>query len=269
MDKDDLIFSLKHVVFNYDYEEAPVLNDINLDIHMGENICILGANGCGKSTLLKILSGLVSPQKGSFKAFGGEVFEKSFKNSSFSQNYHRRIGFIFQNSDAQLFCSTVKEELAFGMLQMGLAENEINKRINDVLNLFNISDLVDKTPFKLSGGQKKMVAIASTLVLNPDILILDEPTNELSPRFQRWIAEMLADFSKCGKTIITATHDLGLVQEISNRVIVFNENNTIARDGETSLVLQDKQFLADVNVIDSYYHLHGEGKHTHFHLHNY
>lgn len=261
-------FELENVYFNYPYEE-PVLKDINLKIGKGEKVCILGANGSGKSTLLKVLSGLIHPQKGTFKAFGEKVTEHTLANKEFLKSFHRKVGFVFQNSDTQLFCSTVKEEIAFGLLQLNLHGEQVGQRIDDVLNLLNIQHLKDKTPFKLSGGEKKKVAMAATLVLNPDVLILDEPTNGLDPRTQRWLVELLLHLNAYGKTIITSTHNLELVQEISDRSVVFSEDHRIARDSYTQDVLADTGLLLAVNLIDEYYHKHGEGRHAHFHIHNY
>lgn len=268
MDRRVLIFELNNVYFSYPYEE-PVLIDINLDIHAGERVCILGANGSGKSTLLKLFSGLIHPQKGVFKAFGEEITGKKLDDREFSQAYHRRVGFVFQNSDSQLFCSTVNEEIAFGPLQLKLPVEQVRQRVEDVLNLLNIQHLKDRPPFKLSGGEKKKVALACVLVLNPEVLILDEPTNGLDPRTQRWLVELLAGLSRSGKTIITSTHNLELVQEISDRAIVFDENHRIVMDAATRDVLEDTALLRRVNLIDEYYHRHGEGHHAHFHTHNF
>lgn len=263
-----IIFELKNASFTYPYEE-PVLEDINLSIHKGEMISILGVNGCGKSTLLKILAGILCPQKGVFHAFGNAMTEKLLLDDKFSKEYHARVGFIFQDSDVQLFCSTVEEEIAFGLLQLRLSENEVRERINDVINLLNIEHLKDKPPFKLSGGEKKKVAIASILAMNPEILILDEPTNGLDPRTQRWLVELLISLNKAGKTLITSTHNLELVQEISERSILFNEEHRIVADVPTQKLLADTELLINVNLVDEYYHRHDSPKHSHFHIHNY
>ncbi|MCX7920448.1 MAG: energy-coupling factor ABC transporter ATP-binding protein [Clostridia bacterium] len=268
MDSTQSVFELNNICFSYPYEK-PVLDNISLNVKAGEKICILGANGSGKSTFLKILLGLLHPQKGSFKAFGTQMTSKLFSDSTFSKDYHRRVGFIFQNSEAQLFCSTVKEEIAFGPLQLNLPTEQVRQRMEDVLNLLNIQHLKDKTPFKLSGGEKKKVALASVLVLNPEVLILDEPTNGLDPKTQRWLVELLIGLNRAGKTIITSTHNLELVQEISNRAVVFDETHKIAADGATQKVLEDVEFLKRVNLVDEYYHRHGDAHHAHYHIHNY
>ncbi|MCX8130546.1 MAG: energy-coupling factor ABC transporter ATP-binding protein [Clostridia bacterium] len=262
------LLQLSDVCFNYPHEDS-VLMDITFSIGQGEKVCILGANGSGKSTLLKLLCGLVSPQKGEFKAFGTHVTVKSFSKDSFSKDFHRKIGFVFQNSDTQLFCSTVREEIAFGPLQMNIPYEEVNNRIADVLDLLDIQHLKEKTPFKLSGGEKKKVALASILVLNPLVLILDEPTNGLDPKTQRWLVELLTNLNRTGKTIITSTHNLELVQEISDRCIVFGEDHRLAADDSTEKVMADIDLLKRVNIVDEYYHRHGDGHHAHYHIHNY
>lgn len=268
MDNTTPIFELNKVSFSYPMEEQ-ILKEVSLTINQGEMIAVLGANGSGKSTLLKILAGVLHPQIGLFNAFGKTITEKSFEDAKTAAWYHKRVGFIFQDSDVQLFCNTVEEEIAFGPLQLGYSPQEVKGRINDVLNLLNIEQLKNKTPFKLSGGEKKKVAIASVLVMNPDILILDEPTNGLDPRTQRWLAELLVTLNKAGKTLITSTHNLELVQEISNRAILFNEAHTIVADLPTNELLADIKLLINVNLVDEYYHRHDSDKHSHFHIHNY
>lgn len=265
---DKPVFDLDNVTFAYPLEK-PVLKDINLKIHEGEKVSILGVNGCGKSTLLKLFTGLLHPQEGCFKAFGLDVNEKSFSIDKFAKDYHRKVGFIFQDSDVQLFCSTVEEEIAFGLLQLSLPEDEVRQRIGDVINLLNIQHLKNKTPFKLSGGEKKKVALASVLAMNPEVLILDEPTNGLDPKTQRWLVELLISLNSSGKTIITSTHNLELVQEISDRAIVFDENHQIVMDADTKSVFEDIELLKKVNLVDEFYHRHGDGHHAHYHIHNY
>ena len=232
-------------------------------------ISILGVNGCGKSTVLKILAGVLCPQKGDFKAFGKTITEKMLMDDKSAKEYHSRVGFIFQDSDVQLFCSTVEEEIAFGLLQLGIPQIEVKERISDIVNLLNIEHLRNKTPFKLSGGEKKKVAIASVLVMNPDVLILDEPTNGLDPRTQRWLVELLVALNKAGKTLISSTHNLELVQEISERAILFDEHHSIVADLPTQKLLADTKLLINVNLVDEYYHRHDSAKHSHFHIHNY
>lgn len=248
------LFELDRVTYAYPQSE-PVLSGLSLTITEGESLSILGANGCGKSTLLRILAGLIFPQSGDFSAFGEKIEQKKFSDE-FSKNYHRRVGFIFQDSEVQLFCSTVYEELAFGPLQLGLKPEEVKERIHDTARLLGIEKLLDKAPFKLSGGEKKKVAIASVLILNPEVLIMDEPTNSLDPRSQAWLLGLLNALRSAGKTLIFATHSLDLVLEISDRAILFDEDHTIAADRPVKDLLRDVELLKRVNLVDDKYHIH-------------
>ncbi len=246
------VFELNHLSFSYPGNQ-PVLKDISFSIQAGERVCILGANGCGKSTLLKILAGLLSPQEGKFRAFHHAVTRKDWNDDAFSCKYHRKVGFIFQNSDVQLFCSTVRDEIAFGLLQQKTEPEQIKSRIRDISALLDIGSLLEKAPFKLSGGEKKKVALASVLVMNPDVLILDEPTNGLDPRTQVWLVRLLNSLCKAGKTLITSTHNLELVSKISSRGILFSEDHKIAADSSVSDLIQDIDLLKAVNLVDEDY----------------
>ncbi len=248
------IFRLQGADFAYPYG-TPVLKNITLTIREGERVCILGANGCGKSTLLKIFSGLLLPQQGTFAAFEEEVTQKKLNDDSFSKAYHKKVGFIFQDSDVQLFCSTVEEEIAFGLLQQGLSRETVTRRIEDIVKMLEIEHLVNKTPFKLSGGEKKKVALAAVLAMNPDVLILDEPTNGLDPRTQMWLIRLLDSLGKAGKTIISSTHNLDLVLRISDRAVLFGEDHIIAADQPTNELVRNAELLKAVNLVDESYQI--------------
>lgn len=250
----DSVFELAGVSFSYP-GGAPVLENVSVTVRRGERVCILGANGCGKSTLLKLFAGLLSPQKGIFRAFRRPVSAKQWNDDGFSGEYHRRVGFIFQNPDVQLFCSTVEDEIAFGLLQQKLPPETVESRIRDVSALLGIGGLLEKTPYKLSGGEKKKVALASVLVMNPDVLILDEPTNGLDPKTQVWLVRLLNSFSGAGKTVVTSTHNLELVSRISDRGILFSEDHKIAADGPIDELIGNASLLKSVNLVDEFYGL--------------
>ena len=262
---------LRAVSFEYPTNETALI-DINLDIYSGEKLAILGANGSGKSTLQKILNGLIFPTKGEYRAFSQLVTEETLNDEQFSKAFRQRVGFIFQNSDAQLFSTNVWEEIAFGPLQMKLSFQEVNDRVEGVIQMLTLAALKDRPPYKLSGGEKKKVAIASVLSINPQVLILDEPTNGLDPRTQRWMINLLVKLNKAGKTLITCTHNLDIVEEIADRVIVFNEEHTIVAQGTPQEILSNKELLLAVNLIDENYHRHvhgfdSSGDHNHCHSH--
>ena len=239
---------------SYSYSGVNALRDINLRINKGEAIAFMGPNGSGKSTLLKLINGIISPDRGIYSFNNEEITRKKLADNKFSKHFHQQIGFVFQNSDTQLFCADVFDEIAFGPRQMGLSETEVETRVNDCLNLLDIQDFKDRPPYHLSGGEKRKVAIACVLSLNPEILVLDEPLSGLDPRTQRWLVEFLVHLNKSGKTIITSTHDLALVHEVSNRAILFDESHTIAADMPTANLLEDIELLKRVNLVDLHYH---------------
>ena len=161
----------------------------------------------------------------------------------------------------------MRDEIAFGPLQMGLSVEETERRIRDVAALLDIVRLLDRPPFQLSGGEKKRVAIACSLAVNPDVLLLDEPTNGLDPRSQYALVELLVRLSSAGKTLITATHDLNIVPRIAARALVFSEEHTVVADGASQEILADLPLLLRVNLIHAHLHRHGEIIHAHPHVH--
>ena len=227
----------------------PALVDVSFSVRRGERVALLGANGCGKSTLLKVLDGLVFPDAGTYRAFGEPVTEDTLEDEQMSQGFRSRVGFVFQNSDAQVFSANVREEVAFGPLQLGLSRDETADRVRDVLAMLGVSDLADRAPFQLSGGQKKKVAIASVLVMNPDVLLFDEPTAALDPRTRFWLIELVERLGEAGKTIVHATHDLDLLHRIADRAVVFGEDHRIVADGPPEQVLADHELLVRVNLV--------------------
>jgi cobalt/nickel transport system ATP-binding protein len=236
----------------------------------GEQIAIMGANGSGKSTLLSVLNALIYPTSGELYAFGNAVKEEVFTSldgNEFGRYFRKKVGFLFQNADVQLFSSTVFDEIAFGPLQLGLPKEEVTKRTEEVMAMMDISTLTDRAPHTLSGGEKKKVCIASILSVNPDVLLLDEPTAGLDPRTQLWLIELLQDLAQAGKTIITATHDLDIIEQISTRAIVFGEDHTIKADSHCTKVMNDLDLLLSANLIHRHMHRHGRLMHEHLHRH--
>lgn len=254
---------------SYSYEGRPALNDISFGVEPGESLCLLGPNGSGKSTLLKLINGLIFPTSGAYRFDGEEITARRMKDPKFSKRFHQRLGFVFQDSEVQLFCSNVYDEVAFGPRQMGMDEKETAERVDDCLGLLHMEDFRDRQPYHLSGGEKKKVAIAATLALNPEVLVLDEPMNGLDPRTERWLAAFIVGLNKAGKTIITSTHNLELVQEISGRAVLFDETHRVAADLPTEKLLENIELLKKVNLVDEYYHVHEDHGHEHFHIHNY
>jgi len=263
----EILFELKNVSFHYPSGEEALL-DIDLNIYQGEKVVLLGANGCGKSTLLKILDGLLFSQEGVIRAFGELLNEKNLNKDELNYGFRQRVGFIFQNSEVQLFNSSVWEEIAFGPVQMALDTTEVKQRIDDIIALLGLEHLKDRPPFKLSGGEKKKVALASVLSINPEVILLDEPTNGLDPRTQRWLINLIKQLSRAGKTLVTATHNLDIVEEIADRVVVFSENHRLAAVGKPAEILSNRELLLGVNLVDEHFHRHAhDGNHRHYHAH--
>lgn len=265
---DNLIFELNNVHFSY-LGKYPALCGVDITIRQGEKITIIGANGSGKSTLLHMLDGLIFPDKGTMKAFGSELKEDLFNDENFSGDFRKKVGLVFQNSDVQLFCPTVQEDVIFGPLQLRVDKREITKRLERLVNILNIKDLLDRSPHQLSIGEKRKVAIASTLMIDPDVLIVDEPTGGLDPLTTRHIIDLLLQANASGKTLITSTHDLHIVEEISDVVHVFGHEKKIVKSGSAREILEDNQLLQANNLIHIHSHRHKDTTHSHPHLHLY
>jgi cobalt/nickel transport system ATP-binding protein len=244
---DDPILVCKDLRYAY-LGRFTALDGVSFSVRPGEKVALLGANGCGKSTLLKVLDGLVFPDSGEYRAFGAEVTEDNLEDEQFSMGFRSRIGFIFQNSDAQVFSPSVREEIAFGPLQLGLAREQATRRVDDVVAMLDIGELLDRAPYQLSGGQKKRVAIASVLAMNPEVLLFDEPTAALDPRSQQWLVELIGELSRAGKTIVMATHDLDVLDLVADRCLVFSEGHQLVAEGGVGEILGDRELLLDVNL---------------------
>ena len=198
------MIKLDDICFAYDI--TPVLKHFSTEIADGEFVVIKGDNGCGKSTLLNIINALEFAEIGTYTFDGTVIDKKAVKNEQFAKAFHQKIGYVFQNTDAQLFCSSVYDEIAFAPRQMQLDEAEIAKRVEDMLKLTGTEHLKERAPFHLSMGEKKKVAVASVLAMNPQVLILDEPMNFLDKKSRQWLVEFLNQMHSVGKTIIIVSH---------------------------------------------------------------
>lgn len=246
------VFDLEQVSFAYDGKQ-PALENINLKICAGECVVILGANGSGKSTLLKLLDGLYFPTQGTICAFGKPLSEDALRDDEYNFSFRRRVGLVFQDTDVQLFSPSVLDEVAFAPLQLGLSRAEVSQRVDSALAALRIEKLRDRAPHRLSGGEKRRVALASILTLDPDVWLLDEPTTGLDPRSQSWLTEFILEQRKIGKTVITATHDLDIAEKVATKIYVFDEEHHIVASGQPSDVLYNHELLHQCNLI--HYHL--------------
>lgn len=262
----DPLFTVTNITFAYP-GGPPCLREVSFAVAPGERVALLGANGSGKTTLLHLLDGLYFPTAGTITAFGETLTEETLERAPFGPRFRGAVGFLFQHSDAMLFNPTVEEELAFGPLQLRLPAAEIRRRVDDTLALLEITNLRDRPPQALSGGQQKRVALGALLTLSPSVLLLDEPTAGLDPRSQATLLELLDALHAAGVTLITATHDLTLIPHLADRALVLAEDGALAADAPAETVLRDGDLLLSVNLIHAHRHRHGSVEHAHPHVH--
>jgi len=258
------IFELKNVSF--DYEGIPALHEFCLEVGQGERIVLLGPNGSGKSTLLRILDALYFPVAGTVRFRGTELSEMRLRDDSFALDFRRRVALVFQNPDVQLFNPTVFDEVAYGPLQLQWKKEDLVRHVEETLSSMNLFHLRDRTPYRLSGGEKKRVALASVLVLDPEVLLLDEPTATLDPRSQSQVVDLIQRWKGTSKTVVTATHQLEIVEDIADRVVVMNAGS-IVTSGTPRKILSDTELLVRANLAHAHRHSHGNIVHSHPHLH--
>jgi cobalt/nickel transport system ATP-binding protein len=258
------VFEVRDVI--YSYHEVTALDGLNLTIMPGQRVALLGANGSGKSTLLSILDGLCFPEKGSV-AFQGDPLTENRLAGEIEFAFRRRVALVFQNPDVQLFNPTVFDEVAFGPLQLQWPRDKIRLGVNEMLERMEIAHLKDRSPHHLSTGEKKRVALASVLILDPEVLLLDEPTAALDPKSESQMIDFLVSCSGGRKTVVTATHDLDLVEDIADTCHVFQRGRIVAAS-TPSEILNDNALLLSTNLIHAHGHAHGSGElHSHPHRH--
>jgi cobalt/nickel transport system ATP-binding protein len=238
------------VEVQYAYQGIPALRGLSLRIAAGQRIALLGANGSGKSTLLRLLDALCFPDRGHLLAFGEALSEQRFREDAFAHGFRRRVGFVFQNPEVQLFNPTVFDELAFGPLQLGWPSEEIRQRVDAMLAEFSIEPLKHRSPHRLSGGEKKRVALASVLITQPQVLLLDEPTASLDPPSQSEVVRFLHSCRGSARTVVTATHHLDIVPEIADHCFVLQEGRLVAQ-GPPMEILSNRAVLRSSRLLHS------------------
>ena len=257
-------FKLKDVSYKYPLEDREILKNINLDIKKGEFWAVIGKNGSGKTTLCNVLRRFVPDfYKGELK--GRITLEgKELKDYS-AKEIVQKVGFVFQNPFTQIsgVKETVFEEIAFGLENLALDAEYIRKRVEETLKLLRIEELRDKNPYELSGGQGQKVALASIIAMDPEIMVIDEPTSQLDPKGTEEIFEIIDILKKEGKTIILVEHELELIAEYAEKVMVLDEGEMIL-SGNTEDVLKNKILIEKEIGIPQYaalaYRLMDEGK---------
>jgi len=226
------IVEVRDLAYSYP-DGTPALRGVSFRITHGEAVAIVGANGAGKSTLLQHLNGILVPQAGTVRVGDFPLTRATL------EEVRRTVGMVFQNPDDQLFMPTVEDDVAFGPLNLGLPAEEVGPRVAEALATVGASRLANRPPYRLSGGEKRAVAIATVLAMDPSILVMDEPSSNLDPRARRALIGLLASFRH---TRIIATHDLDLVLDLCPRTIVLHEG-AVAVDGPTRLIFEDDLLL--------------------------
>jgi len=229
------------VHFSYS-NQVEALRGVSLTIKDGEFVAIMGQNGAGKTTLVKHFNGLLKPSQGSVRIDGVDTRKTSIATLA------RNVGFVFQNPDHQLFSETVEEEISFALKNFGFEAAVVEKRIDWALNLLGLTEYRKTSPFLLSGGERKRVALASVLAWDPGSLILDEPTIGQDYQQKEKLRQFIVQMQSQGKTVVIVTHDVEFVAECNPRVLLMKEGKIIA-DGEGKEILTDPEALAKSSIV--------------------
>jgi cobalt/nickel transport system ATP-binding protein len=220
---------------SYTYPDGrAALEEVDLHVHPGERVALLGPNGAGKTTLALHLNGILAPRRGTVAIAGLPVSKENLLE------IRRRVGIVFQDPDDQLFMPTVEADVAFGPANLGLTGDDLDRRVEGALAAVGAGELRDRTPHHLSFGERRLVAIATVLAMEPEILVLDEPTANLDPAGRRELAEILAGLEH---TMLLVTHDLPYALRLCTRAVILNRGRVVA-DGSTREVLSDRRLMA-------------------------
>ena len=242
--KENDILQAQDVRFRYDTEQPNFAVDgVSMEVHRGEFVAVLGANGCGKSTLAKHFNAILLPESGTVL-----VEDMDTRTDEKLYDIRQKVGMVFQNPDNQIVATVVEEDVAFARENLGVPTGEMRTRVDDSIKLAGIYDQRNKAPQKLSGGQKRRVAIAGVIAMRPGVLILDEPTAGLDPAGCRRILETICDYrEKTGSTVVIVSHSMDDVARIADRLIVFN-HGSIRFDGTPEEVFSNPKELSDIGL---------------------
>lgn len=228
---------------SFEYEpNQPVLRNISLQIKPGETVALMGENGAGKTTLVKHINGLLKPTRGTVYLEGVDTRETS------TAQLARKVGFVFQNADHQLFADTLQAEIGFALRNLNFSKEEINERVNRFLTLFELTKYHDQSPFLLSGGERKRLALASVLCVEPQILILDEPTQAQDALQKQKLLDFIESFSKSNHILLLVTHDVEFAVKAVDRIVVLSQGELIA-DGTPRQILNNLPILERARLL--------------------
>ena len=236
------VIETQDIVYEYP-DGTKALENVNFKVDEGKIVALLGPNGAGKSTLFLHFNGILKPSSGKI-LFNGSPVDYNKKNL---MKLRQNVGIVFQNPDDQLFAPTVMEDVAFGPMNMGLSREEVEKRVKNALKRVGMEGFEKKPPHHLSGGQKKRVAIAGILAMDPKIMVLDEPTSGLDPKGASQIMRLLYELNEDGMTIIISTHDVDLVPLYASTVYIISHGNII-KEGNPQTVFSDVETIRTANL---------------------
>lgn len=228
---------------NYQYPDGTIaLKGINLNIYEGEVVGLMGKNGAGKSTLIKTFNSLLTPTSGTI------IIDDQIINEVFTSELSKKVGIVFQNPELQLFANSVEDEIKFSLKNLKMTKENLEKKIEETLKTYNLENFRDRSPFNLSGGEKKRLAIASIMCRDPNIIIFDEPTIGQDASGVEFIKNLIKKNASFGKTLIMVSHDIEFVIDIVPRVILMADGNIIA-DGPTNKILSQDTILQMSSLI--------------------
>ncbi len=239
----DIIIKAEHLYFSYDDGNTLSLNDFNIEIEKGHKVAFMGANGAGKSTFFLCLNGIHELEKGKLEVNGKKV---AYSRKELLE-VRRNVGIVFQDPDNQLFSASVKQEISFGALNIGMSDEDAEKAVDEVIETLEITPFKDKATHALSGGQKKQVSIADVLVMNPDIVILDEPAAYLDPKHTLIVNKMVDLLTEKGITVLISTHDVEYAYEWADDIAVISAGKVRAF-GEPIEIFRNRQMLDETNL---------------------
>lgn len=235
-----LLLKIEDLHYTYGNGKS-ALDGVSVDIYEGEKIAVIGSNGSGKSTFFLNIDGVLTPEQGKIIYRDTVISKKNLKE------LRKNIGIVFQDADNQIIASTVKAEVAFGPMNLKLSKEEVLERVDEALKYMNISNLEDRPPHYLSGGEKKRVSIADIIAMKSEIIIFDEPTAALDPVNAIMLEEVLGKLGEDGKTMIISTHDVDFVYRWAERVIVFCDGKIIA-EGDPIEIFKNTKILKQANL---------------------
>jgi cobalt/nickel transport system ATP-binding protein len=236
------ILEVKNLCHRYPHLDSNALDEINLKIFKGERVAVLGANGAGKSTLFKHLNGILRPLSGEVMVKGEKITKKNVRTC------RETVGIVFQDPDDQVLAPSVEEDIAFGPINMGLSRKDVETRVKEALEMVGLKGFEERAPHHLSGGQKKLVAIAGILAMRPEVIVLDEPTAGLDPLSSARILELIMKMNReLGITLLLSTHDVDVVPYFAERVFVLHHGKLEA-DGSPDEIFNDPELLRKAHL---------------------